>query len=128
MVSTRLDRGFRVSNLLQDATILFEVLSEGIFLLTKLSEEDAEFIRYVGDRVIACGFTPVGELRCDGDALATGRLVGADSMIFTFDDFEKFLAQFGLLNTAQRGHSEAVLRRTLIGATDGRGIVLSGPD
>ena len=92
VVSTWLNRSFGVSNLLQDATILFEVLGEVVFLFAEFGEENTEFVGDVGDGIIASGFAPVRELRGDGDALAAGGLISADGVVFAFDDFEELLA------------------------------------
>ena len=48
-------------------------------------------------------------------------------MVLGFDHFEELLAQFRLLHAPQRGHGEAMLGRTLLGACAGS-IVLLGPD
>lgn len=126
VVSTRLDGTLGVANLLQDGTIILEVLSKQILLLAHLGQQDADLVGDVGDGVIARGLAPVGDLGGDGDSFARGGLVGADGMVLGFDDLEELLAEFGLLHAAQGGHGEAVLGRALLGG--GRIMALLGPD
>ena len=44
-------------------------------------------------------------------------------MVLALDDLVKLLAQFGLLDAAERGHGEAMLRRTLLGRATGCGAI-----
>lgn len=117
VVTTRLHRALRVANLLQHRSIIFQVFRKRSLLFANLGHQDAQLVGYVRHRIVPCRLTPVRQLRGDGDALAAGGFVGADGVVLAFDDFEDFLAQFGLLDAAQGCHGEAMLWRALLRAS-----------
>jgi hypothetical protein len=54
-----------ISDLLQDASVILEILCKQVFLLPNLRQEDAELVGDVRDRVVVRRLTPVRKLRGD---------------------------------------------------------------
>ena len=92
MVAAGLDGALGVADLFEDRAVVFEVLGEAVFLLADFRQQDAEFIGYVGDGVVARGLAPIGELGGDRDAFAAGGFVGSDGVVFRLNYFEELFA------------------------------------
>lgn len=123
LVARRLHGALRVPDLLEHAAVILQVLRKDVLLLTNLGQQHAEFVRDVGNRLIAGALAPFGQLRRDGDTLSTGSLVRADDEVFILDDFEQSLAQLGLLEAAQGSHGEAMATGSFL-----RVAIAPGPD
>jgi hypothetical protein len=54
-----------ISDLLQDTSVILEILCKQVFLLPNLRQEDAELVGDVRDRVVVRRLTPVRKLRGD---------------------------------------------------------------
>lgn len=109
VVATGLDAALGVSDLLQDASVVLEVLCIQVFLLTDLGQQDANLVGQIRDGVVVGRLTPVGQLRRDGNSLATSCLVGTNGMVLSLDQLEELLGELGFSHATKGGHGEAVL-------------------
>ena len=112
-VAAGLHAALGVADLLEQGAVVLKVLRHELLLLAQLRQQDAELVADVRQRLVARRLAPIGQLRGDGDALAARRLNGPDRVVLRLDELEKLLGQFGLLDTPQRGHGEAVTRGIL---------------
>ena len=115
VVAAWLDAALSVSDLLQNASVVLQVLRKEVLLFTDLRHQHADLVGQVGNGVVVGGLAPVGELRCDRDSFATSSLVGADSMVLGLDELEELLGQLRLSHAPECGHGEGVLGRFLVG-------------
>jgi len=73
--------------LLQYGPIVFQILCEQVFLLADLGQQYTNLVRDIGYGIVIGCLAPVGELRCNGQALAASSLVGGDCIVLGFDEF-----------------------------------------
>lgn len=99
-----------VPDLFQHTPRVLQVLRKQILLLRNLGEQDSELVRDVAHGLILGALAPFAQLRRDALALAAGLLVGADGMVFRLDQRAQLLGELGLVQTAERGEGELVLR------------------
>ena len=104
-----------VSDLLQDTSVVLQVLRIEVLLFTDLGHQHADLVGQVGDGVIVGRLAPVRELRRDRDTFPTSGLVGTDSVVLGLDELEQLLGQVRLSHATECAHGEGMLGRLLAG-------------
>lgn len=91
VVSTRLHRALRVTDLLQHAPTVLQVLREQLLLLRDFRQQHAELVADVADSVVLRALAPLAQLTCDRLRLTARRLVRADLVVLRLDELVQLL-------------------------------------
>ena len=78
-----------------------------ILLLANLTKKNTDLVGEVGHGIIAGLLTPLGELRCDGDALLAGSLVRTDEVILGLNESEETASEVWLGCTTEGREGES---------------------
>ena len=116
---TRLYTPLCIPNHLHHPPILLQPTRKPILLFPQLTQNHPQLVANVADGLIPGRFPPIAQLTRDADPFAGSGLVGADGVVFGFDELVQLLGEFGLLDAAQRGHGEAVFGRGFVGGGGG---------
>lgn len=129
VVSAWLDALLSVTDSLQEVSGVIQVVCVKVLLLANLTEKNTDLIGEVGDGIIAGLLTPLGELRCDGDALLAGSLVRTDEVVLGLDESEETASEVWLGCTAEGREGEpatsalvAVVSSVAVGADRQRAV------
>jgi len=115
VVTARLHTTLGVSNLLQDTSVILQVLRIEVLLFTNLRHQHADLVGQVGDGVIIGRLAPVRELRCDRNSFPASGLVSTDSVVLGLDELEELLGQVRLSHTTECAHGKGVFGWLLAG-------------
>lgn len=109
-VTTRLDTTFSVSNLLQDASVVLQVLCIQVLLFTNFGQQHADLVGQVRDGVIVGGLAPVRQLGRNRDPFSASCFVSSNGVVLGLDELEELLGEFRFSHSTESGHGKGVLR------------------
>ena len=106
-----------VSNLLEYATRVLQVLREEVLLISNLGQKDSKLVAHFADSIVISALAPLAQLIGDALGFTSSRFVGSDRMILGLDELVQFLGELRLLNPSQTAHGEAMFGSRLLPAT-----------
>ena len=107
VISAWLDTLLSVTDSLQEVSGVIQVVCVKILLLANLTKKNTDLVGEVGHGIIAGLLTPLGELRCDGDALLAGSLVRTDEVILGLNESEETASEVWLGCTTEGREGES---------------------